>query len=81
MRPGRRLLLQSSGVALRAGLFFGQQSFHPRPDLFVREHSTLLYLGQAFVHFTDEPLVVVHQAIYRLTRKRLSVAALLGGEI
>src|SRR5580693_6332836 len=66
---------------LHAGLFFGQPLFHPRPDLFVREYSALLYLAQTLVHFPDKPLVIVHQALYRLTGQRFRVTSLLRGPV
>jgi hypothetical protein len=47
----------------------------------MRQHFALLYLGHAFLHFADEPFVVIYQALDGLSRQRFRVPALLRGKV
>src|SRR5216684_2387766 len=63
--PGHSRPRWSSGLALAAALFFGDELFHSSGDFFVREHFPAVDLRQAFFHLADKPLVVTNQTLDR----------------
>lgn len=53
-----------------------QQFFYAGPDFLMGQHFTSPDLRRPFFHFTDKPLIVFHQTLYRLLHQGIRVAAL-----
>lgn len=53
----------------------GQVSLEASADLFVARCLATLHLGEAFLHLTDEPIVVVDQPFDGFTGQRLRISS------
>jgi len=67
----------SSGLALAAALFFGDELFHSSGNFVVFKHFAAVDLRQAFFHLADKPLIVANQAFHRFMPQRRAIAPLL----
>src|SRR5712691_591699 len=76
--PGHSRPRWSSGLALAAALFFGDELFHSSGDFVVLEDFPAVDLRQAFFHLADKPLVVTNQTLDRFMDQRGTIAPLLG---
>ena len=63
--PGRLPPPWSSGSALAAALFFGDELFHSSGDFFMREHFSSLDLRLSFFHLAHKPIIVTNQSLHR----------------
>ena len=53
----------------------GQVSLEASADLFVARGLAALHLGEAFLHLTDEPIIVVDQPFDGFTGQRLRISS------